>query len=257
MNININKGDGPNAKSVFEKLKVTVNRKGKVNGTEYDGSRIIVQKRKKLTYTEDTKKASKANEFKDLVKRTEAEHKKTAVALVEEKLDVDVNEGLANSVLRDSIKRLDEISEKANGISVELSENELREFRGILAAKSDEFLKIEEKHWRDLGKKEPNARKGKLYEAIADVAALKADEIRLRTNRRPEGELAQSIVEEEAEGNDLTRFERFKRWAKKNFGTASVVVISVAGIITTIIMGARNAVKRGARATSKFAQTLS
>ena len=47
MNININKGDGPAAKSVFEKLKVTVNRKGKVNGAEYDGTRIIVQKGKK------------------------------------------------------------------------------------------------------------------------------------------------------------------------------------------------------------------
>ena len=66
----------------------------------------------------------------------------------------------------------------------------------------------------------------------------------------------QSIVEEEAENNDLTRFERFKRWAKKNSGGISIVVISVAGIITTIVMGARNAVKRGARATSKFAQIL-
>ena len=35
-----------------------------------------------------------------------------------------------------------------------------------------------------------------------------------------------------------------------------MVAISVAGIITTIVMGARNAVKRGARATSKFAKTL-
>ena len=36
----------------------------------------------------------------------------------------------------------------------------------------------------------------------------------------------------------------------------SVAAISVAGITTTIVMGARNAVKRGARATSKFAKTL-
>ena len=35
-----------------------------------------------------------------------------------------------------------------------------------------------------------------------------------------------------------------------------MVAISVAGIITTIVMGARNTVKRGARATSKFAKTL-
>ena len=44
MGNNINKGDGPSAKAVFEKLKVTVNRKDRVNGAEYDGVRIIVQK---------------------------------------------------------------------------------------------------------------------------------------------------------------------------------------------------------------------
>ena len=65
-----------------------------------------------------------------------------------------------------------------------------------------------------------------------------------------------SIVEEEAENNDLTRFERFKRWAKRNQGGISVVAISVAWIITTIVVGARNAVKRSASATSKLAKTL-
>ena len=88
------------------------------------------------------------------------------------------------------------------------------------------------------------------------MAALKADEFRLRANVRPEGELARSIVEEEGENNDLTRFERFKRSARRSLGGISAVAISVAGIITTIVVGARNAVKKGARATSKFAKTL-
>ena len=35
-----------------------------------------------------------------------------------------------------------------------------------------------------------------------------------------------------------------------------MVAISVAGIITTIVMGARTVVKRGAKATSKFAKAL-
>ena len=91
---------------------------------------------------------------------------------------------------------------------------------------------------------------------MADVFALKAHEIPMRRNQRPESELARSIVEEEAQNNDLTRFERFKRWAKKDLGGISIVAISVAGITATIVMGARNAVKRGARATSKFAKTL-
>ena len=50
---------------------------------------------------------------------------------------------------------------------------------------------------------------------MAEVCVLKADEIRLRRNERPESTTVQSMVEEEAQNNDLTRFERFKRWTKK------------------------------------------
>ena len=62
------------------------------------------------------------------------------------------------------------------------------------------------------------------------------------------------MVEEEAQNNDLTRFERFKQWSKKTLGGISGVALSVAGIITTIIMGARNGIKRGVRVTGKFAK---
>ena len=90
MNININKGDSP---SLFERLKVTINRKGKVNGAEFDGVRIIVQKDKRLEYTEDVKKASKVNEFKEFVKRAEEKHAKTAVGFVEDVTpDVSISE---------------------------------------------------------------------------------------------------------------------------------------------------------------------
>ena len=140
MGININKGDGPSAKAVFEKLKVTVNRKGRVNGLEYDGTRIIVQKGKRLVYTEDVKKAPKVNEFKRLVERAELEHGKTGAAVVEEAVpDVTVNEDLANSVLRNSIERLEsEVDEMVANIesrsvetSVTLYKEKIREFRGV------------------------------------------------------------------------------------------------------------------------------
>ena len=91
---------------------------------------------------------------------------------------------------------------------------------------------------------------------MADVCVLKADEIRLRRNEQPESEEVQSIVEEEARNSTLRVFERFKEWAKKNLAGLSVVAISVAGIVTTIVMGAKNAIKKGASATSKFAKAL-
>ena len=61
MKININKGDGPSAKAIFDRIKITENRKGKVNGAEFDNVKIVMQKGKKLEYTEDTKKLTKVN----------------------------------------------------------------------------------------------------------------------------------------------------------------------------------------------------
>ena len=273
LNINIKKGDCPSAKSLFERLNITASRKGKVNGAEFDGVKIIVQEGKELRLTKDTKKFSKLNEFNSLVRKAEEEHSTTAVALMEETLDVTVSEDLERSVLRRSLERLDEeISERADGIVAGLKENELREFGmildvrfptaeqqregGITVKRRIDDIRTKENHWRNLAERQPDPKKKLLYESIANVAALKADELRLRANIRPEGELARSIVEEEAENNDLTGFERFKRWAKRNLGGISVVVISVAGIITTIVMGARTVVKKGASATSKLAKTL-
>ena len=269
MGVNINKGDGDATKVIFEKLKVTLNGKGKINGAEYDGAKIIVQKGKRLAFSEDKKLKSKVNEFKELVKMAEQEHGETAVAVVEEAVpDVSVNEDLANSSLRNSIERLEsEIDEMVANIesrsvetSVTLDKERIREFRGITKTADHNLdnggLKVQEEYFRNLARDEPNELKSRLYEEMADVCVLKADEIRLRRNQRPESKTVRSIVEEETQNNDLTRFERFKRWTKKNLGGISVVAISVAGIITTIVMGARNAVKRGARATSKFAKTL-
>ena len=225
MGININKGDKPSARTVFEKLKVTVNRKGRVNGAEYDGIRIIVQDGKKLRYAKNAK--NKVNEFKELVERAKREHNKTGSAVIEEAVpDVTVNEDLVNPVLRNSIERLEsEIDDmvadiESRGVknSVTLDKEKIREFRGIKKTADYNLdnggLKVQEEYFRNFARDEPNELRSKLYEEMADVCALKADEIRLRRNQRPESELARSIVEE-AQNNDLTRFERFKRWTKK------------------------------------------
>ena len=118
LNINVNKADGPSAKSLFERLEVTVNRKGKVNGAKFDGVKIIIQRGKRLVFTENVKNVSKLKEFNSLARKAHDEHRDTAVALMEETLDVTVDENLADSVLRSPLERLDEeISEKADGIA--------------------------------------------------------------------------------------------------------------------------------------------
>ena len=169
--------------------------------------------------------------------------------------------GLLNSIenLEHFIdEQVAEIEAKAK--SATISEQTIREFGGIIKIADPNLdngaLKTQENKFRQLARDEPKLLEKSLYEAMAEACVLKADEIRLRRNERPESETVQSMIEEEAQQNDLTRFERFKQWAKKNLGNISLAAISVAGIITTIVMGARTAIKKGAQATCKFAKAL-
>ena len=201
-----------------------MNSKGKVNGAEFEGVKIIVQKGKKLVYTKEVKKLAKVTEFKELVESAELEHQKTPAAFIEETLpDVAVSTDLEQSVLGNSIENLEHfIDDKVAEIeanSVTIDRKKIREFRGITKTADHNLnnggLKAHETYFRGLAKAEQNVLKKKLYEGMAEVCVLKADEIRLRRNERPESTAVQSMVEEEAQQNDLTRFERFKQWAKK------------------------------------------
>ena len=140
-----------------------MNRKGKVNGAEFDGVRIIVQKGKKLVYTEDVKKLAKVTEFKVLVRRAELEHKKTPAALVEETLpNIPVSTDLERSVLRNSIENLEHFIDgkvaeiEANSVTV--GHEKIREFRGITKTADHNLdnggLKAQETYFRDLASKE-------------------------------------------------------------------------------------------------------
>ena len=93
-----------------------------------------------------------------------------------------------------------------------LDKEKIREFRGITKTADRNLdnggLKVQEDYFRNLTKEEPNELKSKLYEEMAEVCVLKADEIRLQGAQRPESEMAQNVEEEEAQNNDLTGFER-------------------------------------------------
>ena len=60
------------------------------------------------------------------------------------------------------------------------------------------------------------------------------------------------MLEEEADVNELAKFDRFKKWARENIAGISAVAISVAGVRTTVVMGAKKALVRGVRAVGKF-----
>ena len=265
LGITVNKGDGPNSTILYDELKTVTGKNGKINGATYKGKKILILKNGKMEYSTDKGKTQYINEFKELLKKAHIEHQKTPAALVEKRVGVDIPQYVMNDITRNVSDRIEsEISDTLSDLrnNTEITENELREFRGILDVKADsgeekiKALEVESKHWKTKAQEEGNEMKSKLYETFAKTADLKADEIRLRLNQKPQNEEAISMVEEEADVNDLTRFERFKKWARENIAGLSAVAISIAGILTTVIMAGRNSVKRGGRAVSKFGKAV-
>ncbi len=76
------------------------------------------------------------------------------------------------------------------------------------------------------------------------------------TQSETKSEQGQKMLGEEADVNDLTRFERFKKWAKENITGVSAVAISVAGVVTAAVMAGRGAIKKGAKAVGNFGKAL-
>ncbi len=117
-------------------------------------------------------------------------------------------------------------------------------------------LKVDIEHWKNLEEKEQDPTKKLLYKTAKRLCIAKKSYMEVKADFRPESEEALSMTQEEADANDLTRFERFKRWAKENLVGVSAVAISIAGIITTAVVAGRNAVKKGAKAVGQFGKAL-
>ena len=219
-----------------------------------------------IGYSTDKTKAQLVNEFKELLKKADAEHQKTPTPIAEKRAGVDLPQNVMNDIIRDVNDRIgSEIDRRFDEISssTEITANELRELRGMLYAREggEEKIKalgIEMEHWKkesDKAKAEGKNNKALLYDAIRKAAELKADKIRLKLNQKPVSEEVQSMIEEETDVNDLTRLERFKKWARENVVGVSAIAISIAGIAA--VMGVRSVVKKGGKALGKFAKGVS
>ncbi len=243
-------------------------------GLKFKGKDVKLTVKGKL----DGRSAKTAN--KNIVKAIEAakaEYEKSFDAVADEgagfSLSDEARESVRESVagsLEDLVwDKYDEISQS------DLDKNIEREIKGIPyvdknidydnledQSEKDQYdakiagLKVDTEHWKNLEEKEQDPTKKLLYKTAKELCIAKKSYMEVKAGFRPESEEALSMIQEEADANDLTRFERFKKWAKENLVGVSAVAISVAGIITTAVVAGRNAVKKGAKAVGQFGKAL-
>ena len=97
-------------------------------------------------------------------------------------------------------------------------------------------LRVDIKRYDVLEKKEKDPTKKLLYGTARNLCIVKEINMEMKANDKPRSEQGQKMLGEEADVNDLTRFERLKKWAKENITGVSAVAISVAGVVTAAVM---------------------
>ena len=113
-------------------------------------------------------------------------------------------------------------------------------------------LEAQAEYWKKVRlETEDQGQKSKL-ESLEKTALLQADNERLKNNEKPIHDETLEIIDDEIQNNDLSKLQRFKDWARKNLIGFSAVAIAVAGIVTTVVIAGRKAVKSIAKATGKL-----
>ncbi len=245
----------------------------RLTALKFDGKDVIITKEGKIN-----KSATVQNkQIWEAIAAANEEYEGTADAVADEGAGLSLSDEARESV-RESVAgsledlvwdKYDEISQS------DLDKNIEREIRGIPyvdknidynnledQSEKDQYdakiagLKVDTEHWENLEEKEQDPTKKQLYKTAKELCIAKKSYMEVRANQRPESEEALSMIGEETERNDLTRFERFKKWTKENITGVSAVAISVAGIVTAVVMSGRNAVKKGAKAVGQFGKAL-
>ena len=106
-----------------------------------------------------------------------------------------------------------------------------------------------------------NDRRQIMQEAV-DVPERAIDNAELEMGQVSRSEEGKHRYREIVRENIQTKFERFRKWAKENLGVLTAIAISIAGIITTVvvagkktIMGAFNGLGPAGKALAKFAKS--
>ena len=265
--ISIEKKNGGGSTKILENTKFISSKNGKVS-IEFKGNRIGWVERNGNVELFENKNKKLVSEFRETMELAKLEYEKSPSSLVR-----DLPEEVVDSVLLSSVERIEDRIEERTAT---LSEQQLREFAGVLNPKGTPEIKIkalevQADYWKKVrleaegvvetdGASEYIVEKARgqasLYDSLEKTARLQADSERLKNNEKPIHDESLEIIDDEIQTNDLSRLEKFKEWAKRNLIGISAIAITLAGIATTVIIAGRSAVKATAKATGRLAKAL-
>ena len=265
--ISIEKKNGQGSTKILENTKFISSKNRRIS-IEFKGNRIGWVERNGNVELFEKKNKKLVSEFRETMDLAKLEYEKSPSSLVK-----NLPEEIVDNVLLSSVERIEDRIEERTAT---LSEQQLREFAGVLNPKGTPEIKIkalelQADYWEKIkleaegvvetdGADESMVEKAKgqvsLFDSLEKTARLQADSERLKINEKPIHDESLDIINDEIQTNDLSRLERFKEWAKRNLVGISAIAITLAGIATTVIIAGRSAVKATAKATGRLAKAL-
>ena len=268
LNFGIEKKNGHNSESILENTRFQSAKDGRFT-IEFKGKRIGWIERDRSVSLFEKKNKKLVNEFLNSMDGAVREYQQTPESLVKNLPDYAVED-----ILNASVERISErISDEVDGLTATLTEQELREFAGVLNPKGAtaedriKALETQADHWKTLRKEAEDGSGATMeverarseitkLESLEKTAKLQADFERLKNNEKPIHDETLDIINDEVRENDLSKLERFKQWARENLIGFSAIAISIAGIITTVVIAGRKAVKETAKGVGTVAKAL-
>ena len=121
----------------------------------------------------------------------------------------------------------------------------------------EEQIQSLEKQGDDFKKEGDFPGKTEKEKAIVElVCRREAERLRVRFKRKQIHAEALKTIQEEAENNPGTAFEKYKDFVKKNFIGIARLLITIGGIITSVALAMKSGTKRVANTTQKAGNTV-
>ena len=248
----IDPDDVQNSKEFISSLDITKN-KLTFNGADV----AYIDTGGNFKMTENKKTIASSKRFLNLYEKAHTEHIERAKSVVEEETGgeasgvttEDIFEDAKEEILQEAVIASDNLIEHSEKLESDgkITTQERREFAGITAPKGPpeirtKVLKAEKKRLKENIELETDPERRQIMQEGVDVVDRGIDDARLEEGQRPETEEGKHRYREKVREDIRTKFERFRKWAKENLGVITAISISIAGIITTVVVAGKKAI---------------
>ncbi|CAB4016851.1 Hypothetical predicted protein [Paramuricea clavata] len=261
-NYNLNPNDGANSKDLFSRLDVVDK-----YWLTFDNVKVAyIDRNGKYSLSKNTSNVQGLKDFRNVFEKATEEHRKTLNSITEEEtgrnidaISNDVRDEIHRENVDDNIEFHDRVLQfHKNG---KFTEQETRELVGVTKPKGKpeeriKYLKIEREKIKQDYKDESDPDRRSIFREALEIVDQNIDDAKLEMRRRPESEEGIHRVREKVRDDVRTRFEKLKTWAKENLGVLSVIAISIAGIITTVVVAGKKTLVGTAKGLGEVGKAL-